>query len=160
MAQQKNKVATLSHSKHAISGKRREWFLGHLVKGYGAEELALHLAGKRNRNYRRILGQIHRTVATDEEFQMAVALAAKGQMLLALPGITEALIKRAKRGRPDAIKLIYEASGFHNPRMQHEHTGEIDLRIVQVPRPTPVDNEIRPRQLDQPIVDADVVEED
>jgi hypothetical protein len=91
---------------------------------------------------------------------MAAALAARGQMILALPGITEALIKRAQRGRPDAIKLIFEASGFHNPKMQHEHSGEVDLRIVQVPRPAPVDNTPNARpQIDEPIVDAEVVED-
>jgi hypothetical protein len=63
-----------------------------------------------------------------------------------------ALAKRASRGRTDAHKLLLEVSGLHNPRVQHEHSGDIRISLTTVPRP------VATSEPDEPIVDADVVE--
>src|SRR3982751_3620137 len=59
-----------------------------------------------------------------------------------------ALGRRAQRGRVDAIRLAFEVSGFHNPKVQHnhEHSGTIDINLKMGGRP-------------EPVVDAEVVEE-
>lgn len=79
---------------------------------------------------------------------------AMGELLSGLEGAAEALVRRAHRGRPDAIKLLFEATGFHNPRIKHEHSGDIKLTL-DLPRP----GVASPPGLPEPVVDADVVEE-
>lgn len=47
---------------------------------------------------------------------------------------TVAVGRRGRRGRIDAAKLIYETTGFHNPKVKHEHSGDINIKI-DMPRP-------------------------
>lgn len=94
-------------------------------------------------------------------FQLAVADAAKGELIMGVPQSSRALIKRASRGRVDAIKLAYEASGFYNPRIQHEHSGDIKVTI-DIPRPERVDERPGNSSAAGPgpeVVDAEVVED-
>lgn len=147
-----SKEMTLSKPQDAISPKRRAAFERALAKGFTAEEIALHIVGKRNRNFRRIRGQVRRVMAEAEEFQRDMGLRGRGVMVEGLEGAAEALVRRAHRGRPDAIKLLFEATGFHNPRVQHEHSGEIEIKMTAIPRPPAVDED--------GVVDAEVVEED
>jgi hypothetical protein len=72
----------------------------------------------------------------------------KAETALALPGVTRALVRRAQRGRVDAIKLLFELTGFYNPRsiVDHNHSGEININLTMGGRP-------------EPVVDAEVVEE-
>jgi hypothetical protein len=69
--------------------------------------------------------------------------------MVGLVPATHALAGRAARGRPDAIKVLFEASGFHNPRVRHEHSGEIKIKL-DMPRPA--------FGSDDEVVDADVVD--
>lgn len=92
-------------------------------------------------------------VKGDERLAMMIVADAKGEMMMGLIPATEALTRRAAKGRPDAIKLLYEASGFHNPRVKHEHSGDIKITLESVPRPTFQSD-------DDDVVDADVVDED
>lgn len=114
---------------------------------------------KRARN--RMRAKIHRMAATDETVRLIVAEHVTGKMVSALPQITDALIKRAKRGRPDAIKLIFEATGYYNPKVKHEHSGDITIKL-DIPRPIPVDNKMEgqdPVDADaEDITDADTVD--
>jgi hypothetical protein len=79
-------------------------------------------------------------------------------LILNLPQATQALARRAGRGRPDAIKLAYEVTGFHNPKVQHEHSGDISISINSMSRPPKT--ETTTGQLEEPIVDAEVVEDE
>lgn len=81
-----------------------------------------------------------------------VASEAKVEMVMGLGPATHALTRRAAKGRPDAIKLLYEASGFHNPRVKHEHSGDIKITLDSMPRPARVVDE-------DDVVDAEVVDE-
>ena len=90
-------------------------------------------------------------VRGDDRFHAMVSAAAHGEMVEGLIPATQALGKRAARGRPDAIKLLFEASGFHNPRVKHEHSGDINIHL-DMPRPERVVDE------DQ-VVDAEVVDD-
>jgi len=48
-----------------------------------------------------------------------------------------------------------EASGFHNPRMDHHHSGKIEIEFKGTMRPPAIVDESKA----EPIVDATVVEE-
>lgn len=79
-----------------------------------------------------------------------------------LPAMGEALAKRAKRGRVDAIRLALEVTGVHNPRVRHEHSGDISISL-KMPRPAEVSNQTAgeaAQALEEGnVVDAEVVEE-
>jgi hypothetical protein len=132
-------------------------------KGWSGNEIACKLAPNDARKRKVIRGQVARVVADDEEFQTALMSESRGILVEGLPVATDALVKRAARGRPDAIKLLYEASGFHNPKVKHEHSGDIKIEFANIPRPPRQENETaREAALaleDGSIVDADVVEE-
>ena len=85
---------------------------------------------------------------TDDRLATELGAHAKVEMLLALVPATRALGQRAARGRPDAAKLLFEATGFHNPRVKHDHSGEIKIKL-EIPRPA----------FESDVVDADVVDD-
>lgn len=80
-------------------------------------------------------------------FQTRLGLESRAESMLLTPVAVHALGRRAARGRVDAIRLLFEISGFHNPKVQHnhEHSGEIKISLEMGGRP-------------EPIVDAEVVE--
>jgi hypothetical protein len=82
--------------------------------------------------------QILRRWRTEAGFQSMILQATKGELHLNLGAITSGLARRAKAGRPDAAKLALEFSGAHNPRMQHEHSGDIAIHL-ELPRPKAID---------------------
>lgn len=87
-----------------------------------------------------------------EEMGQRLAYKLKAEMMVGTGGVVQAVIKRGERGRIDAAKLIFEMTGLHNPKVQHEHSGEIAIKL-DIARP--------PRTVDEDatgIVDADVVE--
>lgn len=121
-----------------------------LASGRKPTEIARRLAKgdpEKAKHYRKKLARKTR----DPAFKQAVAEASQSTMLLGIPGAVNALVRRAHRGRPDAIKLLFEASGFHNPRVQHEHSGEVNIKLT-MPRPAAIG--------ETGIVDAEVVEEE
>jgi hypothetical protein len=78
--------------------------------------------------------RIRRMAYDDPQFAMEVGRRAKGQLLMDLIPTSKAVGKRAGRGRIDAAKLLFETTGFHNPRVKHEHSGDIKLTL-NIPRP-------------------------
>lgn len=84
-----------------------------------------------------------------------IAIASTDAQITASAGIVpvmDAVVKRAKRGRIDAAKVVFEVTGFHNPRVQHEHSGEIEVKITGLNRPSTVETQ-------DSVVDATVVED-
>lgn len=122
-----------------------------LAKGKGPAEIAKIMYPEDKRKRKAMRARLWRMVRSDARIAQAVSERAHGEMLVDLVPATKALGRRAKKGRPDAIKLLMEASGFHNPRVKHEHSGDIKVTI-DMPRPTRVETE-------DDVVDADVVEE-
>lgn len=146
---------TITKANETFGPERKAKIMSLLYRGYTAEEIALHLAGKRNRYFRHLRGRIQRMALADEEFSTALGQQATGAAIMELPAIMDGVIRRAKRGRVDAAKLIFEMTGLHNPKVSHEHTGDIQITLASVPRPERV-----PTTLEEPVVDAEVVEED
>lgn len=105
-----------------------------------------------SRKRRKVLRtKIWRALEGNPELQARIAARAQAKMAAGLIPMTDALIKRGQRGRPDAIKLAFEASGFHNPRVKHEHSGDIKISL-DMPRPARVDD-------DADVIDAEVVDD-
>lgn len=135
----------------AYKTKLRPHIIDLVVKG---KDVAPTLARKitkdpaRQKLWRR---RIRELVATDPEILQAIHQATHYELAQALPAVTRRMNKRAKAtGRMPEVKLAYEASGFHNPRVKHEHSGDITIKL-DIPRPAPVPNE-------EEVVDAEVVD--
>lgn len=104
---------------------------------------------------KRARARIWRMVRNESEVMAKlIAEEAQVEMMLGLGPATKALTRRAAKGRPDAIKLLYEASSFHNPRVKHEHSGDIKITLESVPRPSFQGSD------DDDAIDAEVVDED
>lgn len=100
--------------------------------------------------------KLWRLIQRDARIQSALAERAKAELVLGVAPASERLAKRSRRlGKPQEVKLLFEASGFHNSRVQHEHTGDIKISL-DMPRPErlSVDPE------DEEVIDAEVVDED
>lgn len=130
-----------------------------IAKGKGLKDIAEQLypgSGKQVRARRRgFIRKVYELAAWDQDFQLAMATRARAILTLALPATSERLALRASRlGKAQDVKLLFEASGFHNPRVQHEHSGDVNIRLV-IPRPE------LPESADQPeTIDAEVVEDE
>jgi hypothetical protein len=93
--------------------------------------------------------------AQEEDFQRMLTGYMKAVELLETPETLRALYRRAVKGNIPAIKLALESSGYHNPRVQHEHSGEVSITIKNAPRPVRTADHT---EADAPVIDADVVE--
>lgn len=124
-----------------------------IFAGWPIKKIAKQLEPEDKLKRRRMREYLRRLTRNSYQFQQLIAEMAHGEMVAGLGPATSALMRRAKKGRPDAIKLAFEASGFHNPRVQHEHSGDIKITLESIPRPTFQGD-------DEDVVDADVVDEE
>lgn len=120
-------------------------------KGWRPHEIAKKLAPHDFRKQRSIRHQVYRVLQDDPQYQTDQAVFAHAVMVGGLETAAEALVRRAGRGRPDAIKLLFEASGFHNPRVKHEHSGEVAVKVTFTRPALP--------HLEEHVPDADVIED-
>jgi hypothetical protein len=141
--------------KSSESDKVHEAIIACLGKGMSPPQIAKHMYPEDKKARRTMRLRIWRMVREDAQFHVKVAQQAKAQMVTDLLPATQALGRRAKKGRPDAIKLLFEASGFHNPKVKHEHSGDIKVTL-DMPRPKRVETL---DANDDEVVDAEVVEE-
>lgn len=100
----------------------------------------------------RLRRRLIRAMSRDPRIAKAICEQAKVEMLVGLIPASKKLASRAER-KTDATKLLFETTGFHNPRMKHEHSGEVKI-TMDIPRPSFVDANA---QIDIP--EADVVED-
>lgn len=92
-------------------------------------------------------------VKSDPKLHTMIAETAHAELALGLVPVTKRLVERATNlGKPQEVKLVMEASQFHNPRVQHEHSGDVKVSI-DIPRPVRVPN------LDEQVEDAEVVDD-
>lgn len=120
-----------------------------IAAGHAPAAIARKLGGDDPAKRKHWRSKIHRYLREDQRLAVALAGRAREQMLVDLVPTTKAMGQRARRGRVDAGKLILEASGFHNPRVKHEHSGDIKITL-DMPRPRHLDE-------DTDFVDAEVV---
>lgn len=135
-----------------VSDRAKEVILECAARGMRPPEIA-KLITKDKKRQKVWRARIWNVIKTDAKFQADLAARAQAEMALDLVPSVKRLGKRASRlGKPQEVKLLAEMSGFHNPRMQHEHSGEISIKL-DIPRPArlSVDD-------DEITVDAEVVE--
>lgn len=90
----------------------------------------------------------------EPSFQDMMASIAMGELRSGLPMAVQALVRRAQKGNVPAIKLAMESSGFWSPRMEHKHSGKVEIAFTGVNRAPLVEDSIAAE-----VVDATVVEE-
>jgi hypothetical protein len=90
---------------------------------------------------RRLRLKIWRMVQNEPGLAERLARRARGQMAVDLVPAVAAAGQRARRGRIDAVRYISEASGFHSAKVQHDHSGEIKIKL-EMPRPDYVDADV------------------
>lgn len=124
-----------------------------LHTGKRPAEIARHLAPNDpvRRKYWR--DKIDRTLKHDDRLALRLAGNARVEHLLGIGPASRSLARKARAGRVDAIKLLFEVSGLHNPRVSHEHSGEVNIKVT-MPRP-----DFKSTQAQEPVVDADVVDD-
>lgn len=110
-------------------------------KGYTSSEVAQKLAPNDARRRKIIRQRYRRVVAERPSIIRSQGMVAQGAFIENFEPIADALVRRARRGRVDAAKLIFEMTGFHNPRVKHEHSGELSIKISGLPRPKAVETE-------------------
>jgi hypothetical protein len=147
-----NLPAPISPSPLPEDNRTYQNIIDSLERGEMPAEIARRVEPTDKRARGRIRRKIHRMARTDIHFQRAIAERAKANFILGLPAMSVAMTRRASRGRVDAAKFIGEASGFHNPKVQHEHSGEVTIKL-DLPRPTFTDPGA------SQVVDAEVVDE-
>jgi hypothetical protein len=125
-------------------------FLDSLADGKNYKEIAEQLAKGDPRKAKNWRQRFRNWVIRDEEFAQQLAAVSHAEVVLGTPSIAGALVRRASKGNIPAAKLAFEASGFHYPRVKHEHTGDIKVTIANAPRP--------PEVVDEQVSDAEVVE--
>lgn len=139
-------------SQELTTADRIKYFV---LQGWTAPEIARRLAPDNKKRQKQIRNQVRKVISRDELLGRASAEIGQGAMIETWPDVVDAVIKRALRGRVDAAKFIGEVSGIYNPKIRHEHTGDITVHLAgsgSVPRPS------RPNDV-SPVVDADVIEE-
>lgn len=146
-------------SKSSLSPYEEKWqesVASALAAGHSIATIARKLSGKDDWKYHRNYSRIRKLAQRDAIFQARIAAKIKGEAVIGSGPATQAAIKRASRGRMDAVKFVLGMAGVYNEKVSHEHGGEIQIN-VSIPRPPPVEDRLG---IQEPIVDADVVEDD
>lgn len=88
-------------------------------------------AAKKRRVMRSLLYQL----GSDPAFIESLHNQLKGRLQWAMAAVMNAAVERAvETGRPESVKFLAEATGFHAPRVEHEHSGDINITLA-IPRP-------------------------
>jgi len=107
----------------------------YIFKGMKPMQIAKLHHPDNERKRKNLYARIRKMVRTDPEITRIVMARAQEEFLYAIGPIVDRLNQRAKAtGKPDAVKLAFEASGFHNPRVKHEHSGGVEIKLT-IPRP-------------------------
>jgi hypothetical protein len=125
------------------------------AQGMKPPKIARLLAPDDPKKRKALRKRLWKMVRSDPRIHNAIAERAHGEMAIGLGPAAQALARRAAKGRPDAIKLLFEATGFYNPKVSHEHSGDIKVTL-DMPRPERVPNEA---DQEPEVVDAEVVDE-
>jgi hypothetical protein len=125
-----------------------------IADGTPPAELARRLARGDKKKARRLRARFRYWVYNNVEFQTRLLAQAKGEAALQATAAMPAVGRRAQRGRVDAAKLLLEVSGMHNPKVQHEHSGDIKVTLATMPRPKAVETV----DGNDEVVDAEVVD--
>lgn len=145
--------ATQTKSSSPDLSKGEQRFVELLAKGHRPPDIAKAAYPNDPRARKNLRRKLWRRVKQDPRISNALAEQARAELVMGVAPASERLAKRAKRlGKAQDVKMLYEASGFHNSRVQHEHSGDITISL-DIPRPVRVDPE------DVDVQDAEVVDD-
>jgi hypothetical protein len=119
-----------------------------VMEGRSIAQMSRSLERKDKARYRKWHKILVQTMLMPEVTQQ-IHGTAMAYALQDLPEVVAAVGRRGKTGRMDAARWLGEVTGFHNPRVRHEHSGEITIKM-DMPRPVREEN----------VIDAAVVEDD
>lgn len=105
-----------------------------VYKGHGPAQIARKMAPNDEAKRKALRRRVRDLIGSDPYLAKRVHELAHAGLLIALGPTVEGLGRRAATGNPVAAKLILEATGLHNPKVQHDHTGEVKLSL-SIPRP-------------------------
>lgn len=125
----------------------QQFVLENIMAGRSIGQMARRIAkGDRKKYNRWYMTIIH--VLNLEEIQTVLMGMAQAGAITSLPGAVDGAGRRAASGRMDGVRWIGEVTGFHNPRVRHEHSGEVKISL-NMPRPV----------REESIIDAAVIED-
>lgn len=154
MGKKSKQLATINGSEAQKFSEYEDGLLWKMAEGMTPGTMAKTLAPNDKKRQAAIRRKIYRMFA-DIRLQDELGARVRLIQIMGLGAAVKALNRKAAAGRVDAIKLLFESSSFYNPRIQHDHGGEVTITIKNAPRPERVE-EVYAR--DSGIVDADVVE--
>jgi hypothetical protein len=152
----------LPKAKEDLSPREERWHQAiaeALMDGKTPGQIARKLAKGDMQKYHHYYGKVVRLARRDALFQARMLQMAKGDAFLHLGSSVAGLGRKAALGRVDAVKLLWEMTGLHNPKVQHEHSGGIEI-TVSIPRPATTVDELGPGKEPDGFVDADVIEDE
>jgi hypothetical protein len=129
-----------------------------VAKGYTASQIANRLANGDVKKYRHYYGRVKRMIQRDPLFRARMADYAMGEYVMGIVPTAQAISRRAARGRMDAARFLMAATGVYNEKVQHEHSGEVQVTLA-INRPAQVEDRTKRMDLEEGIVDAEVVED-
>lgn len=132
--------------------ERIEALAEQLAMGYHPRDIARRLHPHNPREMRKARRRIEQAIKSDPRLYANVLDHVRTDIMSGVGPAVRGLIKRAKSGNPQASRLILEIAGVHNPRVKHEHQGDIKIKLEGLPRP-----KFERASIDDEIVDADVV---
>src|SRR5205085_2327011 len=101
----------------------REGLVELISQGLTPPQIARRLAPDDKKRQKLLRAKLWRMAGRDEKLHKMLAERAQAILIMGLGPAVAALSGRAGRtGRPDAVKLLMEASGFHNPKVNHDHS--------------------------------------
>lgn len=103
-------------------------------RGETVGDIARTLAHGDEKKRKKYATKLRSMVRNDRILQRALIERGQMNLLTAVPMASVAIGKRAAKGRMDAAKFVMEATGVHNPRVRHEHSGEVRVSL-DLPRP-------------------------
>jgi len=130
----------------------QKWAILRLAKGANVNSICEGLSARYGKHPDQWRWKMLKWASKDELFQQEIAALAHGSLILDTLRVAKAVGNRAARGNPNMARLALEATGFHNPKVDHKHSGEVKITVSGLPRPTAGPDETPP-------VDAEVVEE-
>lgn len=128
-------MAPTSSTAFQTTDKLRDGLLEAIERGETPKDVARRLYPDDKRARKMARNRFWEIVGRDEALAQTIVTRARTRMLIGLGPATDALARRAAKGNIPAIKLLYEASGLHNPRVKHEHSGEVKI-VLDMPRPS------------------------
>lgn len=128
------KTPTKTDESEVELSKFETYVIEKIAKGLTPPEIARKLAPNDREMRKKIRRKVYYMLQKDAVIRKRLQDRARAETLMGLVPAAKGLSKRATR-RTDAAKVLFEITDFHNPRVKHEHSGDVKITL-DIPRPT------------------------